>query len=262
MTEKYSAAAAARRINADIDLDAAAEFLKQLGAKKYPTLQTFGEGTKKDDSKLARIFDGTLAEYGEKLCDLNWRGAGVFVSVNETNGEGRKRSNITRVRAVFLDLDGASLDPVYQCSLKSHLIVESSPGRFHAYWIVKDFPLDRYEDVQRAIARRFDGDPAVALLTECARLPGFFHNKAEPFQTRIVESNDLPPYGVTKILAEFPPEAKPHRPARSRRGVVLPHNAPVEWAKTFLKHCYLARGVPLLRAYRGSFYEYWGHITT
>ena len=32
-------------------------------------------------------------------------------------------------------------------------------------------------------------------ITHLARLPGFPHQKGEPFMTRIVEANDLPSYG-------------------------------------------------------------------
>jgi hypothetical protein len=43
---------------------------------------------------------------------LNREGAGVFVTVNETDLKGRTAKNITSVRAVFVDLDGAPLEPV------------------------------------------------------------------------------------------------------------------------------------------------------
>jgi len=242
----------------EIDLDAAVTFLESLGAKAL-TFQTFGEGESKGDKRLARILHGTLDECADKLSDFNRRGAGVFASLNQTDREGRERSNIKRVRAVFLDLDGEPLDPVHRCRLKPHIVVESSPGRYHVYWRVKSFALDGFEDVQRAVANRFEGDSAVALLTACARLPGFFHHKGEPFQTRIIEINDLPTYTAEEILAEFPPEAKSHKPPRSRAsGIVLPPGAPLVWAEEFLRHCRSVREMTLLRAYRGAFYEYTG----
>jgi hypothetical protein len=37
---------------------------------------------------------------------LNAGGAGVYVTVNQTNGKGRKATDIVRVRALFVDLDG------------------------------------------------------------------------------------------------------------------------------------------------------------
>ena len=239
-----------------IDFEAATKFLALLNAERA-TFQTFGEGQKDDDKSLARILDGTLDEHADALSGLNKLGAGIFVSVNQTDGRGRKRDNITSVRAVTLDLDGEPLDPVRQCPLKPHIIVESSPGRFHAYWRVESLSLDQYEGIQRAIAQRFDGDPAVALLTACARLPGYFHNKGQPFQTHIVETNEQPPYTADQILDEFPPLAKPHAPPISRTGV-LPPGAPVKWAEEFLKQCRSVNDMTLLRHYRGAFYEYTG----
>jgi hypothetical protein len=68
-----------------------------------------------------------------QLAELNRMGAGIFVALNQTDGKGRKRENIKRVRAVSADLDGAPLEPVMQCALKPHIVVETSPGRIPLY---------------------------------------------------------------------------------------------------------------------------------
>src|SRR5579871_5708449 len=188
-----------------VDLKEAQRFLDWLGAKRC-TFQTFDENSERKNGRLAIILQGSLADHADELADLNQRGAGGFVSLNQTDLKGRQRANVKRVRAVSLDLDGSPLDPVRECLLKPHIIVESSPGRFHAYWCVKVLPLDQFEGVQRAIAKRFNGDPAIAILTHVARLPGFYHNKAKPFRSRIIECNDLEDYTADEILAEFPPE--------------------------------------------------------
>jgi hypothetical protein len=41
------------------------------------------------------------------------------------------------VRALFLDLDGAPLEPVL-LHATPHIITESSPGRFHPYYRVQE----------------------------------------------------------------------------------------------------------------------------
>jgi hypothetical protein len=74
--------------------------------------------------------------------------AGVFFTVNRTVGGRRRAEDVDRVRAVFVDLDGAPLDAVMACDLEPHCVVESSPGRFHAYWLVEDLPLDRFTPLQ------------------------------------------------------------------------------------------------------------------
>ena len=184
----------------DIDLEEAQRFLDLVSpSARFWTFQTFDDDQSRKSKRLTRLMHGNLDDRSRTLQGLNEQGAGVFVSVNCTDGTGRRRENITRVRAVTLDLDGAPLNVIEQCRLRPHLIVESSPGKYHVYWRVKGLALDRFEDVQRGIARRFDGDPSVALLTHVGRLPGFFHCKGEPFRTRLIETNDLPTYQSGEI---------------------------------------------------------------
>ena len=52
---------------------------------------------------------------------LNRAGAAVCVTVNATDGRGRSRENVTGVGAVFVDLDGAPLEPVLTCASESLL---------------------------------------------------------------------------------------------------------------------------------------------
>src|SRR5262245_60934445 len=69
------------------------------------TLQTFDDvGPKgaKDDS-LARTLH--VDRITKKILALYEKGAGVFVTVNETDGTGRKSKNIVRVRAVWQEDD-------------------------------------------------------------------------------------------------------------------------------------------------------------
>jgi hypothetical protein len=239
-------------------LEGAQHFLDLLGAKRC-TFQTFDDNARRKDAKLARILHGSLDTHADQLADLNRLGAGVFVAINQTDGQGRKRENIKRIRAVSADLDGVPLRPVRQCALKPHIIVESSPGRYHAYWRVKKFPIDHFEDAQRAIAKRFDGDPAVAKLTHIARLPGFNHCKGKPFRTHMIEVNDdLPVYTAEEILAEFPPEQQPHKPQVSLAGrIILPRDEPLTCASEFFNKKYRTpEGIASLLYYRGNFYSW------
>jgi len=237
--------------NATAIAEAARQFFELLGAK-YCTFQTFDD-RKPRKPELSRVLYGSLSEHSDQLRELNGHGAGVFFSVNPTDRNGRKRENIESVRALMLDSDGSPLDPVLNCNLQPHIVVETSPGRFQAYWLVKGFPPDKFEDVQRAIAKRFDGDPAVALLNVCARVPGFFHQKGSPFRVRIVESNSHPPFSEDEILREFPPEAYPHKPGSSR---ILPKRDPVKCAEEFVRHHYFKQDTPCLHHFRGTFYEW------
>ena len=243
------------------DLDEAKRFLRCLDpeARSF-TFQTFDDYEPKD-SRLARTLRGTLAEHADTLCDLNRRGAGVCVAVNINDGRGRARPNITSVRALFLDLDGAPLDPVHKCPLRPHIQVETSPGRFHFYWLVSDFDLANYENTQRAVAKRFDGDPAVALLTVCARLPGFFHNKKQPFLVHFRSWGAHEAHSASEVLAEFPAVIRPHKPSRSGP-IVLQEGVPTAAAEAFVQREFVQGGHRCLHFYRGTFYCWCGtHYT-
>jgi putative DNA primase/helicase len=254
-----NARAGSAAVDDDGDLEVAERFLGLLRAT-HCTFQTFDDNAERKDLKLASILHGSLVDHADQLVRLNGLGAGIFVAVNETDGQGRKRENIKRVRAVTLDLDGEPLDPVKRCALKPHIIVESSPGRYHCYWRVKGLAVDQFENMQRAIAKRFDGDPEIAKLTHVARLPGFYHCKREPFRTHIVEVNVLAPYTAEEIVGEFPPEAKAHKPSISLAGrIVLPAGSPVECARQFLDRNFRTPDDALcLHHYRGSFYRWAG----
>ena len=145
---------------------------------------------------FAHIIHGTLNERWKELCKLNAQRAGIFITVNETDGKGRAIKNIKRVRALFNDLDGAPLEPVMQSKQTPHLVVELSPGKFHAYRFIKDIKLDQFEGLQKGLAAEFDSDPSVHDLPRVLRLPGFLHqkDKLKPFLSHIVSTHDAPPY--------------------------------------------------------------------
>lgn len=165
------------------------------------TFQTFDDGEGKDP-KLARILHGSLDEHAQELKRLNRSGAGVFVTINETDLKGRKAENIVRVRALFVDLDGAPLEPVLAHSPAPHMVVTSSPGRWHAYWLVEGMDLVDFEGAQAALIRKFKADPSVKDLPRVMRLPGFFHLKGEPFRVTIRNTmSDAPtPYPASMFV--------------------------------------------------------------
>ena len=180
-----------------IDLEQARAFLALLGSGF--TFQTFGEAGNK--RSLTRVLHGDFAQHAATLARLNQQGAGVFVMVNAGDGKARKSGNVQTVRAVFADLDGAPLAPVHAASLAPHIVVESSPGRWHAYWLASGVPLEQFKPLQQAIALRLASDPKVCDLPRVMRLPGFLHNKHAPYQTHIVEQHATAPYPYAAIVA-------------------------------------------------------------
>jgi putative DNA primase/helicase len=165
------------------------------------TFQTFSDG--KNDRSLAKTWSDTLSrETAADMERLNKAGAGIFVTVNKTDGKGRKNKNVIAVRGPFVDLDGSPIEAVQGWwSLKPYIILESSPNRYHAYWRHNgSIKLKDFKQLQLKLAVKFNGDPSVHDLPRVMRLPGAWHqkNKEEPFQTRIVSIDDsAPAYSIS-----------------------------------------------------------------
>lgn len=123
--------------------------------------------------------------------------------INEGDLKGRSSANVVRVRSVFVDLDGAPIEPILQAPLQPHMVVETSPGRYHAYWLVEDFALNDFRDIQSMLASKFNGDPVVKDLPRVMRLPGFLHHKSQPFTSRILHTTDQNKFNKSELLEAF-----------------------------------------------------------
>jgi hypothetical protein len=181
-----------------VDLASASRFLAELDDSGVYTFQTFLDADAEPESAGTgpRVLHGRLDEHAEQLTEHNGRGAGIFVMVNAGDGVTksdaktcRTAANVLRVRALFVDLDGAPIAPVLESALPPDWVVQSSPGRWHAYWKVPNCPIGQFATAQSALACRFNGDPAVKDLPRVMRVPGFFHRKSEPFLSALY----LPP---------------------------------------------------------------------
>jgi hypothetical protein len=178
-------------ISAAAAVEDAARFLAHLGSDEAYTFQIFGEAPRVKGT-FARVLHGSFHEKEIELRCENERGAGVFVMVNAGDGivkpgskTCRTAANVVCVRALFLDLDGAPIQPVLDAQMQPDWIVESSPEHWHAYWRVEDCALWDFEVLQSALAAKFGGDPAVKDLSRVMRIPGFVHRKRDPFVSRL-----------------------------------------------------------------------------
>src|SRR5262249_34493435 len=115
------------------------------------TFQVFDDDKVRDDKSLATILHGTF----EKQVRLSGRfksfaeaykaGCGVFLTINEADGKARTSENIIRIRAVWCERDkGGDLTALLAAfPIKSPFFVESSPGKYHFYFLVSDeWPAD------------------------------------------------------------------------------------------------------------------------
>ena len=188
-----------------LDLNLAQRFLtllSQCDEADAFTFQIFSEG-KSSSGAYAKILHGTLAELSEDLTQANLNGCGIFVTINRTDGKGRKNENIVGIRAVFVDLDGAPLQPVLDAPLSPHIVIESSSGRYHAYWIIEDLACDEFTSIQKELAAQFGGDPQVNDRGRVMRLPGFYHLKGLPYQTNIINESSEVPFNLDNFIKAF-----------------------------------------------------------
>ncbi|MFW2178504.1 MULTISPECIES: DUF3631 domain-containing protein [unclassified Moraxella] len=169
--------------------------------------------------KVTKHYHGTLEQHATQLTKANEQGAGVFVTVNKTDGKGRKEENITAVRGLFLDFDNErgqrtddllSLDLFHSEALTPSMIVESSTGKHHAYWFADGIPLDKFSQWQEKLIHHYshllpmDKIDLLKDLPRVMRLAGFYHTKGEPVMTRIVyprEGEAIQRYTLAEIGA-------------------------------------------------------------
>ena len=181
--------------------DDATRFLNLMLEGEPATFQTFDDHGKRPE--LAKVLHGSFDALSPALRNLNGQGAGVFWMVNYGDGRGRRAANVTGVRCVFVDLDGAPLAPVQSSVLEPHAVVESSPGRYHVYWCMADCDPRDFKRVQQALAAKYGGDTSVCDLPRVMRLPGFEHRKGEPFTSRLLSLLPAQPYPVAEIVRKL-----------------------------------------------------------
>ncbi|GAB2660705.1 phage/plasmid primase, P4 family [Arenimonas aestuarii] len=160
---------------------------------------------------------------------------GLFVVINDG---GQKDAEITRIRAVFIDLDlkdfkGSQEDcdralrlahegrpdldiPIPEGWPHASAIVSSGGGGYHVYWFVDDCPVGHFPLIQRALAARFGGDTSCSNASRVMRLPGSVHQKQLPAAVKLRQLRPERRYATRDLLsrlaidldAEFEPTAQ------------------------------------------------------
>lgn len=205
-----------------VDLQEASLFLGRFGTTH--TYQT-ADDKKIDKSLLSKDWWGPFAEYSDRLVDKNLSGAAVWFGVNECKSPERNNENITRVRALPVDLDESPVEPLLAAKIKPHIVVESSRGKYQGFWFVDDCESEQFRPIVLALAKRLGGDFKIANLCQVMRIPGFYHQKKEPFRVRVHTEHFEPHYKTADIIEQLgltiEPEAKTkavsRRPAQRTR---------------------------------------------
>jgi hypothetical protein len=197
-----------------VDKEQAFQFLKLIDpGKREFTFQTFAEKGDPGSDVLPRIIHSSSLTGLRREHDF---GAGIYVVIGETDGAGRKAENITRIRAVWQeDDDGyAGAFPI-----APSMIVQTSPGHFHRYWLVEGaWPADEqgradFAAIMERMVETYASDKSAKDISRVLRVPGFFHRKADPHLVRIVEASGKR-YTRAQLVAAFPPiEREPRKEA-------------------------------------------------
>ena len=150
-------------------------------------------------------------KYIKRMVRSNINGFNIFVTINEmNNNQGSKRGNelCTMFRAIFADDD--TKKGLKDYPLAPSMIVETSPGKYHVYWLLKpDRKIDRdqYERIQQGLVNHYGGDANARDIARVLRVPGFVNlkEKAKGFVCRIKEITEQR-YTWEQIVAAFPQE--------------------------------------------------------
>src|SRR5262245_6028552 len=195
----------------DIDIEQSAQFLKLIDPQAGSfTFQTFEDRKPPTNGRLARVVLRSPA-YPE-LQELHAQGAGIYLTINQTDGTGRKIENITRIRAIWMEDDNNG--PRQRLPLPPSMVVETSPQHFHRYWLVEgEWPADEqgrtdFSGVMERMVADYGSDKNAKDISRVLRVPGFLHRKnGDPYLVHIVEASGKR-YTRAQILAAFPPIEK------------------------------------------------------
>ena len=111
-------------------------------------------------------------------------GSNWFVTINETKGIERKVSDVIRVRAVFIDCDQSESVQSFKnwgrsalASSHPSIMLGSSSGKYHAYWLVSDCSREQFKPLQQGLIKKFGSDGVVCDLSRIMRLAGTYNVK-------------------------------------------------------------------------------------
>lgn len=211
-----------------IDIAEAKKFLNILDPDGPWNFQTFIEkGLKPKPGKEAKHYiysskePETFDQAKSRLIKLNKQKACVSFCPNECDGK-RSRDNVKRIRAFYVDCDTEAESHPFTSGPRFHLIVQTSEKsptqrRFQGYILInEDCPIALFSKIQTALAEKFcptGPDTHPANPAHPMRLPGFLHQKGNPFLVKIVEHNDDERLSVQDVIELYGLEILEDEPA-------------------------------------------------
>lgn len=110
------------------------------------------------------------------------------------------KNNVLGASCVWVDVDEGALPEFPQTPT---LVLESSPGRFHVYWVLESFqPKEAIENINRQLAYGFKTDISGWDATQLLRPPGSYNRKRDNFQSVV---RDFRPEAIGRFSVEILP---------------------------------------------------------
>lgn len=139
----------------------------------------------RDRTAPARTWRGRFVDVEQALRETNAAGYGIHIVINQMDGLGLRKDNVTAARAQLLDLDdvdaGQQLQRVLVCPTPPHIIVHTSAGKVQCWFkVLPHADRQLHEDNNRRLIAVFNGDEQFVDIAHTARLPGFYHHKTTP----------------------------------------------------------------------------------
>lgn len=158
-----------------------------------------------DKGVAAHTMRGSIREMFNTLQQYNQGGWGIFVCINAMDGQGRELANVQHIRTHALDLDNtltsaANYERAIAAYPQPHFAVQSSPNKFHLYWLVEPYTGNEFYTIQqRKLAQMYDGDKMIIDPTRVLRVPGFYHLKDAAHLVTCWSINTGPRWPVTAL---------------------------------------------------------------
>lgn len=176
------------------------EFLKHFPNFQY---QTFDD--KGIDQTLARC---TSKLTFEQLEELNKKGAGIFFTPNGFPEGQRKQALVHTINAWFCEMDEGTIDEQLEKLNNAPIfpsIVVRTRKSLHCYWLVSGIATrDNWTKIVKGLIYHFNADRSCKDISRVLRVPGYFHNKQEPFLVEVALDNSENRYTEADMLAAYP----------------------------------------------------------
>ncbi len=126
---------------------------------------------------------------GKVLMAHNEANRGIFFVVNSGGNSDRK---INKINAQFFECDTLSLkeqlENISKFPLEPSIIVQTKKS-LHVYFLIKNGKVEKFRDIQKKLAKHFNGDGSCINESRVMRVPGFYHCKEEPVRVKCIKFN-------------------------------------------------------------------------